>query len=849
MVRVCNICLEKLVKADDDDEDDRRSVASSTLSFPAHQFGSDAVTTMHHGRHSQSPFATAQLFGRAEEPFNLYSIAETRRASGGFDHPLSNSRAGSPGEADSDEATGYLPVRDAPAPFRRNLATDDDKEQVTPAFVGQDTSPARASAPGSKTPIEFPVTVPVNVTPTMSTITFPVSSPDPLGLESPRPHSAMRSRYNSFGGDLDITTTPLMRSRAQSRLEDFPIVQAGWRTRRESTAYAQELNMTSMSHLRIMLHQMLTKEDIPNVKEWEDTLLRLAMSISQKLTFTAHPHRQGEDMDVRRYVKIKKIPGGRPSDSEYVDGAVITKNVAHKDMTRLQRNPRVMFITFPLEFSRVQGQYLHFKQIVMQEKEYLRNLSARIASLRPHVILVEKSVSRIALEELAKHNIAVARGVKPSAIKFVSRMTQGSVTTSIDKLVTSETRLGYCTKFRLQTFDHVLIPGRRKTYMRFEGCSPEMGCTLILRGADIVTLRKIKRVTRFLSFIVRNLKLETHLWKDLVITVHSLNSEAVPASLSDQCRTPNVGTLLLSDATVVDSPQKQESLLLEPEVRSHTTRRHGNGSSQLENEEDLPDEDLEQLRLTKRIQQSLEPYTKTFISASATLRFPPPYPIRMMKKLDDELIAAKQDWEDEVIRREERSHPKQKQQELDPEATPLIQVGSSDAELLDHDSINAQIEALPSPDIPKTPTMNKTPLAVPAVSTPTSRPDIMGYFDFKPPESRMSMQVDNAVPGMTSIASALASPSILPLEPTMRLKTVDDIRLESRLSHIKLKHEEQRRIWEWYLRKNPDDFVLEKYQNISIWRYIVPTAEIDTRRACFPPQMHYAYFYGDNDWT
>src|SRR5271170_4695317 len=101
--------------------------------------------------------------------------------------------------------------------------------------------------------------------------------------------------------------------------------------------YAQELNLASMQHLKIMLCQMLTIEKIPNVREWEETLLRLALRIARELTFTALPHRQGEDMDVRRYVKIKKIPGGTPRDSEYVDGAVITKNVAHKEMSRSQR--------------------------------------------------------------------------------------------------------------------------------------------------------------------------------------------------------------------------------------------------------------------------------------------------------------------------------------------------------------------------------------------------------------------------------------------------------------------------------------------------------------------------------
>ena len=393
-----------------------------------------------------------------------------------------------------------------------------------------------------------------------------------------------------------------------------------------------------MSHLRLMLHQMLTTENIPNIEEWEETLLKMALRIARELTFTAHPQRQGTDMDVRRYVKIKKIPGGAPKDSEYVDGAVITKNVSHKTMSRLQQNPRVMLVTFPLEFNRVEGQYMHFGQIVRQEKEYLGNLASRIAALRPHVVLVEKSVSRLALDALAKHNIAVARTVKPSAIQFIARMTQGDLFSSMDKLA-SEPRLGHCSRFRIQTFDHPLIPGRRKTYMRFEGCNREMGCTIVLRGGDIDTLRRVKKVTRFLTFIVRNLKLETHLWKDSVITMPTPGQEAVPASYKMRFGP-------VTHASPLSVPLSNSTVRLPPFQQTDVSQQT---PMETEDPDELPDDDADQLRLSRRIQQSLDPYLSTFISVSATLRFPPPQPIRRMKELDDELIRVKQACEDEFV--------------------------------------------------------------------------------------------------------------------------------------------------------------------------------------------------------
>ncbi|PIL31519.1 hypothetical protein GSI_06221 [Ganoderma sinense ZZ0214-1] len=693
--------------------------------------------------------------------------------------------------------------RENPVPFRR-AQTEEDKDPISMADPFQHNSPAGA---GSKTPIEFPVMVPVTVEGGTSTVQFPLSSPDqPHTLESP---GVLRSRLNS-SVEFD-TSPPFIRSRVHSRLgESFSapaLAEPGWRTRRESTAYAQELNLISMFHLRVMLRQMLTAEDIPNVREWEETLLKLALRIARELTFTAHPHRQGADMDVRRYVKIKKIPGGAPQDSEYVDGAVITKNVAHKQMSRNLRNPRVMLVTFPLEFHRVEGQYMHFGQIFRQEKEYLGNLASRIAALRPHVVLAEKSVSRLALDALAKRQIAVARAVKASAVQSVARMTQGDVFSSMDKLAL-EPRLGRCARFRLQTFDHPLIPGRRKTYMRFEGCNSEMGCTILLRGGDIDVLRRVKKVTRFLAFIVRNLKLETHLWKDSVITLPPLTVEATPSIYNSDATTPIAG---------YGFPAVQPSALI-----------NGNGILEASEEhpiEDLPDEDAEQVRLSRRIQESLEPYRKTFISVSATLRFPPPYPIRRMKELDDELIRVKREWEDEVIRREERGSSGHKPEESSATIIPVT------VSTPDPDDIAAQIESLPIPDIPRTPTVDEA-----SVSRLDDRP---GYFDLVP----------TASPSLFAQTMSASPLPRTPLDrPAVQLKTTQDIALESRYQYVKWQHSEQRRIWEWYLRKNRDDFQVEKYQCISLWEITHPMDELG-HRPCFPPKLEYITFYGENDCT
>ena len=55
-------------------------------------------------------------------------------------------------------------------------------------------------------------------------------------------------------------------------------------------------------------------------------------------------------MDLRRFVHIKKLPGGRTTDCQYVDGVVITKRLQHKSMRHDMTDPRILLLGFPIEF-------------------------------------------------------------------------------------------------------------------------------------------------------------------------------------------------------------------------------------------------------------------------------------------------------------------------------------------------------------------------------------------------------------------------------------------------------------------------------------------------------------------
>ncbi|KAL9028813.1 MAG: hypothetical protein Q9196_002874 [Gyalolechia fulgens] len=277
---------------------------------------------------------------------------------------------------------------------------------------------------------------------------------------------------------------------------------------RGAAAPPVELNSASLEHVRKLLRQLLQDSRIHSVSNWEKALLPIFL----QATDDVNPNVQdGDDIDIRHYVKLKKIPGGRPDDTSYVSGLVFTKNLALKSMPRSIAHPSILILTFPLEYARHQQHFMSLEPVIRQEREFLQNLVHRIATLQPNLLLVERNVSGLALEFLEKAGIATAYNVKASVLEAVSRCTQTRIISSIDKLAIKPPQAGKCSSFYLKTYVH---GGRKKTYMFLSGCSKELGCTIVLRGADSATLARVKRITEFMVYVVYNLKLETCLMRD-----------------------------------------------------------------------------------------------------------------------------------------------------------------------------------------------------------------------------------------------------------------------------------------------------------------------------------------------
>lgn len=266
-----------------------------------------------------------------------------------------------------------------------------------------------------------------------------------------------------------------------------------------STSMEQELQSSILStegskpvleayceHEELLVNQLLRNEHL------DEAWSRILINQCARIAHTIHPeYCQTGSMDIRNFVNIKRITSGARSECTIVGGVVFTKNVSHKDMKTKIDSPKILLLKCPIVYQRVEGKFVTIETLILQEKEYLRNVTSRILSYKPDVVLVHKNVAGLAQDMLRDSGITLVLDVKLSVFERLSQCLKCDVITNIDSNI-GTTRLGTCKKFYTKSFNDG--NGLNKTLMFFDIPYSQRGCSLILRGGSDNELTRVKKV-------------------------------------------------------------------------------------------------------------------------------------------------------------------------------------------------------------------------------------------------------------------------------------------------------------------------------------------------------------------
>lgn len=293
---------------------------------------------------------------------------------------------------------------------------------------------------------------------------------------------------------------------------------------------------------KILVSRFLASEDITfseggNCGDWLD----IVASLSWETALLIKPEAsEGRAMDPGSYVKVKCIASGARSQSEVIRGLVFKKNTAHKHMPTKCKNPRLLLLKGSFGHREVGLSSLDTNS-VQQEKDYFKSIHEMIETCHPNVVLVEKSVSRDMQEFFLAKGMTLVFDMKLTRLNRIARCIGSPIISSAEILTSPKVKL--CDMFHMEKFieEHNTggEGGKRssKTLMFLEGFPKPLGCTILIRGAPIVELKKVKRVLQYTVFAAYHLILETSFFADqraLFPNTHaeghgSLEDKPVPA--------------------------------------------------------------------------------------------------------------------------------------------------------------------------------------------------------------------------------------------------------------------------------------------------------------------------------
>ena len=247
---------------------------------------------------------------------------------------------------------------------------------------------------------------------------------------------------------------------------------------------------------------------------WGDRVIEMAIGAALKVVVTKGDTHGGgkavKEVDIKRYAKVEKLPGGEPQDSRVLDGVMFNKDVTHPRMRRKIEKPRILLLDCPLEYKKGESSTQveitkeeDWNTLLRIEEEYIENMCAQIVAARPDVVITEKGVSDLAQHYLMKANITAFRRLRKTDNNRVARACGATICSRTDEIQETDVGTG-CGLFEVRKVGD--------EYFAFlEQCDDPKACTLLLRGGSKDVLSEVERNLQDAMQVIRNVVLEPKL--------------------------------------------------------------------------------------------------------------------------------------------------------------------------------------------------------------------------------------------------------------------------------------------------------------------------------------------------
>ncbi|CAM6099483.1 unnamed protein product [Calypogeia fissa] len=210
------------------------------------------------------------------------------------------------------------------------------------------------------------------------------------------------------------------------------------------------------------------------------------------------------EVDIKKYIKIEKLPGGQLEDSVVLDGVMFNKDVvAPGKMRRRIKNPRILLLDCPLEYKKGENmtnaelmKEEDWATLLKMEEEYIQKVCAHIIAFKPDLVITEKGLSDLAMHFLSKAGISAIRRLRKTDNNRIARATGATIVNRTDEIQESDIGTG------AGLFEVKKVGDEYFTFIT--GCKNPKACTILLRGPSKDLLNEVERNLHDAMGVARN---------------------------------------------------------------------------------------------------------------------------------------------------------------------------------------------------------------------------------------------------------------------------------------------------------------------------------------------------------
>ncbi|THF93843.1 hypothetical protein TEA_001572 [Camellia sinensis var. sinensis] len=211
------------------------------------------------------------------------------------------------------------------------------------------------------------------------------------------------------------------------------------------------------------------------------------------------------EVDIKKYIKVEKIPGGQLEDSKVLKGIMFNKDVvAPGKMRRKIINPRIILLDCPLEYKKGENQTNaelvreeDWAVLLKMEEEYIENISMQILKFKPDLVITEKGLSDLACHYFSKAGVSAIRRLRKTDNNRIAKACGAVIVNRPDELQESDVGTG------AGLFEVKKIGDEFFSFI--VECKDPKACTVLLRGASKDLLNEVERNLQDAMSVARNI--------------------------------------------------------------------------------------------------------------------------------------------------------------------------------------------------------------------------------------------------------------------------------------------------------------------------------------------------------